>query len=114
MEFPLEGDQLFLLTIIATLIVQFFSVVWVGLLKQPKPSKGVMRILVFVVAVVWGYADADIVLPPIDDPMEFAIALLSAGSAVLVVAHNAYKVILEPVLEWVDAKLLGGRTILAP
>lgn len=114
MDFPLTGENLFELTIIATLIVQFFSVVYVGLLKQGKPSKGVMRIIVFVVAVVYAFFRAEYELPSTEDPMQLAIALLQTGLVVLGFAHNAYKIILEPVLEWVDAKVLGGRTVLAP
>jgi hypothetical protein len=72
-----------------------------------------MRIIVFVVAVAWAFFVSDVELPPIEDPMELAIALLQAGLAVLVVAHNAYKVILESVLEWVDAKVLK-RVLLSP
>ena len=114
MDFQLTGEELVLLTLIGTGIVQLLSVIWVGLLKQDKPTAGAMRIIVFVIAVVWGYFATEIEFPPLDDPMLLAIALVEYGLVILVAAHNAYKVILEPVLEWVDAKLLGGRTILAP
>lgn len=114
MDFQLTGEDLVLLTLIGTVIVQLLSVIWVGLLKQEKPSAGIMRIVVFVVAIVWGYFATEIEFPPIEDPMQLAIALMEYGMVILVAAHNAYNVILEPVLEWVDAKVLGGRTILAP
>ena len=114
MDFQLTAEDLVILTLITTGIVQFFSVIYVGLLKQAKPSKGVMRIIVFVVAVVWGYFATDIVFPATEDPMQLAIVLLEYGVIVLVAADRAYNVILKGVLEWVDAKVLGGRTALAP
>ncbi len=114
MAFDLTGEDIVLLALIGTGIVQLFSVVWVGLFKQPKPTEGMMRVIVFVVAVVWAYFATEIEFPAIEDPMQLAIALLEYGMVILVVAHNAYEVILKPVLEWVDAKVLGGRTVLAP
>jgi len=102
------------LGIIATLIVQFLAIVWVGLLKQPKPSKGIMRWIVAGVAIIWGYFYADVTLPSFDDPMLFIIALVEGLGAIVVIAHNAYEVILKPIMEWLDAKVLKGRSFFAP
>ena len=101
------------LTVITTLIIQFLKVVWVGIFKQPKPSVGVMRIIVFVVALVYGYFDAGIDFPAYKDPMQFALDLIEFGGVIVVAADRAYHVILKPILEWLDSKVLR-RAVLAP
>ena len=109
----ISAEDTIYLTLIATLIVQFLKIVWVGIFKQPKPSAGILRIVVFVVAVAWGYFDAGVEMPVYEDPMQFALALIEGVGLILIVAHNAYEVILKPVLGWLDSKILR-RAILAP
>ena len=112
----MNGDDLILLATIGTVIVQLGKIIWVGILKRPKPSKGAMRIIVMLVAIGYGYLVTDIALPVLDDPMVFVVALVSAAGAVLVVAHNAYEVILEPILGWLDVQVFSSRAkgLLAP
>lgn len=109
----ISAEDTIYLTIIATLIVQFLKIVWCGIFKRPKPSAGVLRIIVFVVAVAWGYFDSGVEMPVYEDPMQFALALIEGVGLILIVAHNAYEVILKPVLGWLDSKVLR-RAILAP
>lgn len=106
-------DDTLWLTVITTLIIQFLKIVWVGIFKQPKPSAGIMRIVVFVVALVYGYFVSSIKFPAYEDPMQFALALFEIGGVILVAAHNAYDVILKPILEWLDSKILK-KALLAP
>lgn len=111
----MSGDDIVLLAAIGAGIVQLLKVIWVGLLGNPKPSVGVMRILVMVIAIGYGYINTDIALPVLDDPLEFVTALVAAAGAVLVVAHNAYEVVLEPFLAWIDEKVLNRASgLLAP
>ena len=112
----MNGDDLILLATIGTVIVQFLKIVWVGLLKRAKPTAGFMRILVMVIAIGYGYLNADIALPVLGDPLEFVIALVAAAASVLVVADRAYEVILEPILGWLDAQLFSSsvKGFLAP
>ena len=105
----MDGNDLILLAAIGTFIVQLFKIVYVGLLGKPKPSKGFLRILVMVIAIGYGYLNTDIALPVLGDPMAFIVALVAAAGSVLIVAHNAYEVILEPILGWLDAKIFAGR-----
>ena len=102
------------LTVITTLIIRFLKIVWCGVFKQPKPTAGVMRIVVFVVALAYGYFDASIEFPVYKDPMQFALDLLEMGGIVLVAADRAYHVILKPILEWLDAKIAGRLAFLTP
>ncbi len=111
----MSGDDLVLLATIGMLIVQGLKIFWVGLLGRAKPSVGFMRILVMVISIGYGYLNTDISLPVLDDPLAFITALVSAAGAVLVVAHNAYEVILEPILKWIDVQLFSrAKGLLAP
>jgi len=104
-----------IIVIATALIVQAIKIIWIKLFQQPKPSKGKIRIFVFVVAVILAYFLGDFGLPPIgEDPMKFAITLIASAGEVLLFAHVLYEAILKGVLEWLDAKLLGGREALAP
>lgn len=111
----MSGDDLVLLAAIGTGIVQLFKIVYVGLLGNPKPGKGFLRALVMVIAIGYGYLNTEIALPVLGDPMEFAVALVAAAGSILIVAHNAYKVILDPILGWLDEKVLRRvSALLAP
>lgn len=110
----MSGDDLVLLAAVGAGLVQLFKIVWVGLLGKAKPTKGFLRVLVMVIAIGYGYLNTDIVLPVLDDPLQFASALVAAAGAVLIVAHNAYEVILEPFLGWIDDKVLKTSALLAP
>ena len=104
-----------IIVIATALIIQAIKIIWVQLLKQPKPSKGQIRWLVFIAAVPLAYFVGEFGIPPLgEDPMKFAVTLIAAAGEVLLFAHVLYEAILKGVLEWLDAKLLGGRTALAP
>ena len=104
-----------IIVIVTTLIIQAIKIIWIQLLKQKKPSAGQTRLLVFAVAVPLAYFVGEFGIPPFgDDPMKFAITLIAAAGEILLFAHVLYEAILKGVLEWLDAKILGGRTALAP
>ena len=115
----LTSDQVQALSILTLVIIQFLKIVVVGLLKRPKPSKGVMRAIVFVAAFPIGFVFADAALPVYEggDPMAFANEIFALGSAVLIQAGLVYGFILDGLLEFLDAKVLrrdGKTPILAP
>jgi len=104
-----------IVVIVTALIIQAIKIIWVQLLKQSKPTKGQTRLLVFIVSVPLAYFVGDFGIPPFgEDPMQFAITLIASAGEILLFAHILYEAILKGVLEWLDAKLLGGRTALAP
>ncbi len=75
----------------------------------------VVIIFGFVVAIPLAYFVGDFGVPPFsEDPMKFAITLIAMAGEVLLFAHVLYEAILKGVLGWLDTKLLGGRTVLAP
>ena len=104
-----------IIVIATALIIQVIKIIWVQLLKKPKPSKGATRFIVFAVAVPLAYFVGDFGVPAFsEDPMQFAITLIASAGEVLLFAHVLYVAISEGVFEWLDAKLLGGRKALAP
>ena len=104
-----------IIVIVTTLIIQGLKIIWVQLLKQPKPSAGVIRWIVFAVAIPLAYFMGGFnLMIPTDEPMKFAMALIAEAGEILVFAHVLYEAILKGVLEWLDAKILGGREALAP
>ena len=108
--FDLLGPEQ-IIVIVTAVIIQVIKIVWVNLLKKPKPSKAVMRLLVFVVSIPIGLVIGGFVAPELgENPMQYAIALVAAAGEVLLYAHVFYKGILAGVLEWLDK----GRALLAP
>lgn len=100
--------------IVTALIVQGIKIIWIGILKKPKPSKGTTRWIVFIVAVPLAYFVGDFGVPPFgEDPMLFAVTLIASAGEVLLFAHVLYEAILKGVLEWLDSKILK-RKALAP
>ncbi len=96
----LTVEQVRTLVIVAVVITQAIKIVYVGLLKQPKPSEGNMRIIAFGASVIAGYFYSDVVLPPFSDPMALATALLEGATTIFVFAHLAYVVIVSNFLGW--------------
>lgn len=100
-----------IIVIVTALIIQAIKIIWVGLLKKPKPSKGHTRFLVFLVSIPVGLAVGGFVAPELgENPMQYAIALVTAAGEVLVFAHIFYEAILSGVLGWLDR----GKKLLAP
>ncbi len=114
----LTSDQIQALSVLTLVIVQGLKVIYVGLLKRPKPSKGVMRLIVFALSIPIGVIFSDLVLPVFSgDPLAFANEIFAIGATVLIFAGLVYDFVLDGVLEFVDAKVLrrdGKRPILAP
>ena len=100
-----------IIVIVTAVIIQVIKIVWVNLLKKPKPSKAFTRLLVFVVSIPIGLLIGGFGVPELgEDPFQFAIALVTMAGEVLIYAHVFYKGILAGVLEWLDK----GRALLAP
>ena len=100
-----------IIVIVTALIIQALKVIWVGLLKKPKPTAGQIRLLVFIVSIPVAFGFGGFGLPEMSgDPMQFAITLIASAGEVLMFAHILYEAILKGVLEWLD----GGRKLFAP
>ncbi len=112
----LTGEQIVTLSLITLVIVQGLKIIWVGLLKKPKPGKGPMRVIVFVLSVPIGLLFSGLTLPALSDPMAFAQELIATAALVLVYSGLVYDYMLDGVLSFLDQPLVGraGRSILAP
>ena len=112
----LTGEQITTLSLITLAIVQGFKIIYVGLLKKPKPSKERMRLFVFLVSVPLGLVFSGLRLPAASDPMAFAQALIATAGQVLIFSGLAYEYMLDGVFSWLDKPITKrlGRALLAP
>jgi hypothetical protein len=111
----LTEGQISQLSMLVLVIIQAGKIIWVGALKRPKPTLYQMRFVVFVLSFPIGFIFARAELPVWDgDPMAFANAILAYGTVILIQAGLVYDFALKGVAGWIDDKLLGGKTVLAP
>lgn len=116
MELSLE--QVALISGIVTVGISILSIIWVGLLRRPKPPKKIMQGIVFVGSVFGAFLWSGVVLPafPIFDgePALFALAILqwtglvlAAATLIFKTAQTIYDLAWSPILEWLDEKVVG-------
>lgn len=113
----LSDEQVLQLSLVTLFLVQLLKIVYVGLLKRPKPGKGTMRLVVFVLSVPIGYFYSEVDTPVYGgDPLAFAQELIFLASGVLIWSGLAYDYILDGVFGWLDQPLVKrlGRALLAP
>jgi|SRR3990167_1310520 len=115
----MTAEQMTVTVIVASLAVQAIKFVWVGLLSQPKPTEGAVRVIAFIVAAVLAFLwRSPIALPvPAADPVAFAVALVESALAIFIFAHLVYDVLLDKILTGLDALTLARlfkRPMLAP
>ena len=93
----LDLVQLTILGMIATVIVAIlrFAASKFGWI----PGHGIVALIVFGVSVVVAYFFAKPILPPLDDPMTFAVAITQLALGVLGVAVLVYEWLLKKVLD---------------
>jgi hypothetical protein len=92
----LAPEQILLIGLIASAVSQVLKVL--AEKANVKPGRFVVNVILFVVATVLSFLWARPDLPPIDDPMAFAIALTEAAAAVFGVASLAYNLLLKQVV----------------
>lgn len=131
----LDVGQLGLLGTTAVVLFQVIKIVWVGVFRQPKPTLATLRLLVFALAVPFGIAWAEPVLPAFPDlpvlvgleplaiagaviafagaVVDFLGGLVAAAGAVYAVMRVVYDYLLEEVLEAFDG-FLGVGLLSAP
>ena len=102
----LSDDQISQLAVLVLMVAQGLKIVYYGLLKRPKLSKGQMRAFIFVLSVPVGFFFSSVELPTLDDPMQFAQAILVLGTQVLVISGLVYEYMLQGLLSVVDSKIL--------
>lgn len=93
----LDAGQLYLIGLVASIVAQGIKLLYAR--KGKKVSKRFITIIAFVIAVVLAYLFAKPELPPATDPMEFAMSLIGAATAILGSAVAIYNVALETLLE---------------
>ena len=97
----LDPGQLYLIGLVATVIAQIIKIIWNRLGKEI--SKTWITIVAFVIAVILSAIWFRPILPPVGNPMAYAIALLSAATSVLGAAVAIYNVLLEKLLQKLDS-----------
>lgn len=107
----LTDEQTLVLSLVAMAILQFLKIVWVGLLKRPKPSTGVMRWALAVIGIGFGVLWGGVKLPPLDDPMTFLTALVTLAGTVVIYAGLVYDYLVERILGWLDTAALRSRLL---
>jgi hypothetical protein len=75
-----------------------------------SPGHGIVTLIVFAVSVVVGYFFAKPVIPALDDPMAFAVAIIQLALGVLGAAVVIYEWLLKKVLDGLET-LTGVRFI---
>ncbi len=105
MEFVLTPDQAFLLTWVAQGLVQVLKIA-ANLIKRPIPDEYKL-LVVFVVSAALAYFWVDVEWPPISDPLQLAIALVTNVGIILGAASVIYSRLTGPVLGWIDDKILS-------
>lgn len=102
----LSPEQIFIASAIGTAIVWLFTVIWMGLLSQPKPSENVMKGITFVSSTGLAYFWTPIELPdPSVDLFAFVTALLVSAISVFKVAQIIYDYVWRPVTDWIGTKI---------
>jgi hypothetical protein len=92
----LSAEQILLLGLVASALSQVLKLAASKL--GYDPGRIVVNIVLFVVATALAFLWARPELPPIDDPMAFAIALSEAAVAVFGLASLAYNLLLKNVV----------------
>lgn len=94
--------QLTILGLVATVIVAIlrFAASKLGWI----PGPGIVALIVFGVSVVVAYFFAKPILPPLGDPMAFAVAITQLALGVLGVAVLVYEWLLKKVLDGLETR----------
>ncbi len=102
----ISPEQIFVASAIGTAIVWLVTIIWMGLLKQPKPSEGVMKGIVFVTSTGLAYFWTPIILPdPSVNLFAFVTTLLVSAISVFKVAQIIYDYVWRPVTDWIGTKI---------
>ncbi len=87
----LAPEQLLIASGVAMGIIWVATIIWMKLLKKPKPSREVMKVIAFVAATALAYLWTPIKLPdPNEDLFVFVTALLVSALSVFKVAQLIY------------------------
>jgi hypothetical protein len=103
----LNVGQLYLVGLVATLLAQLIKLI--GAKWNWYPSRRVITLIAFAVAVVLAFIFWRPIIPAETDPMVLAGAILSAATGVLGAAVGIYNVILESLLKALGEKI--GRSL---
>lgn len=93
-------EQIALIATIAMIIVWAITFLWMGILKKPKPSEPVLKVIVFGGSVILAYVWTPFTLPdPNVDIWAFVTALLVLSTAIFKLAQIIYDVIWQRLMD---------------
>jgi predicted permease len=102
----LQPEQILIASALGTGLVWLGSVVWMKLLKRPKPSENVMKGVVFVASTGLAFYWSPISLPDISAGIyPFVSALLVSALAVFKVSQAIYDYAWKPVTDWLGSSV---------
>ena len=104
------AEQLLILSVFSMLFVWAIKLVWIGLLKQAKPSDPVMKSLIFAVSFVFAYVWTPVALPALPvfagdlfgfgyALVQFVAALLAVSVIVMKAAQVIYDILWQKILD---------------
>lgn len=96
-QVALDPIKLYLIGLVASIVAQIIKIIANKFGK--KPTKVGITIIAFVISVILSAMWFKPILPPITDPMQFALALIAASTSVLGAAVGIYNVLLEKLLQ---------------
>ena len=99
-------EQIALIATIAMLIVWAITFLWMGILKKPKPSEPVLKVIVFGGSVILAYVWTPLTLPdPSVDLWAFVTALMVVSTAIFKLAQLIYDIIWQRLMEGLSDSL---------
>lgn len=105
-KMELAPDQILIVTGIATLSFWAVTVLWMQLLKQPKPSKDVLQGGVFAISTALAYFWTPFQLPPIGDGIyEFVTALMATAVLVFKLSQLVYDIVWQRFVGFVASRV---------
>jgi len=102
-QVALDPIKLYLIGLVASGVSQIIKIIANKFGK--KPTKVGITLIAFGISVVLAAMWFKPVLPPITDPMQFALALVAAATSVLGAAVGIYNVVLEKLLQLAGDRL---------
>lgn len=93
-------EQIALIATITMVAAWLITFLWVGILKKPKPSEPVLKVIVFGGSVVLAYVWTPFTLPdPNVDLWAFVTALMVLSTAIFKLAQFIYDIIWQRLME---------------
>lgn len=114
----LSPTAMLVISLVTMVVLWFLTIIWVGILKRPKPSELTLKWAVFIISALLAVVFNPVTLPALPvwggDPATFVNALLIYTTALLAIALTIMKVaqfifdqIWQKVMAWLDTGVVA-------